>query len=70
MKISNIPVIYAVVPLRERPDRIAKALNLVNLGYRIRYPANHLSGGERQKVAARCTRICLLENGVLYGEGG
>ena len=51
-------------------EKIAKALNLVNLGYRIRYPANHLSGGERQKVAARCTRICLLENGVLYGEGG
>ena len=118
------PLIYAGVPLRERPDRIAKALDLINLGHRIRHPANHLSGGERQRVAvaralvnrpqviladeptgqldrentniiidhfeeivevddtavilvthdpqvaARCNRVCLLEDGVLYGEGG
>ena len=118
------PLIYAGVTRRERPRRIAEALELVNLGRRIRHPSNRLSGGERQRVAvaralvnrpkviladeptgqldsdhtriimehfqrivgggntavilvthdpqvaALCNRVCVLEDGVLYGKGG
>jgi len=118
------PLIYAGVTRRERPGRIAEALELVNLGPRIGHPSNRLSGGEKQRVAVaralvnrpkviladeptgqldrdhtriimehfenivaggntavilvthdpqvadRCNRVCVLEDGVLYGEGG
>jgi putative ABC transport system ATP-binding protein len=47
----EFPLIYAEVKRRERQRRIADALDLVNLGHRIRHPANLLSGGERQRVA-------------------
>jgi len=116
----EFPLIYAGVDRRERPDRIAVALNMVNLGNRIHHSSNRLSGGERQRVAvaralvnqpqiiladeptgqldrshghqvmdhfveivtksntsvvvvthdpeiaARCTRICSMRDGVLY----
>ncbi|MCX5892950.1 MAG: ABC transporter ATP-binding protein [Deltaproteobacteria bacterium] len=116
----EFPLIYAGVDRRERPDRIAAALDLVNLGHRIHHSSNRLSGGERQRVAvaralvnqpqviladeptgqldrshghqvmdhfaeivnqsntsvvvvthdpemaARCTRICSMRDGVLY----
>ncbi len=47
----EFPLIYAGVERRERPARIAAALNLVNLGHRIHHSSNRLSGGERQRVA-------------------
>ncbi len=47
----EFPLIYAGVDRKERPDRIANALNLVNLGHRIYHSSNRLSGGERQRVA-------------------
>ncbi len=47
----EFPLIYAGVDRKERPDRIAHALNLVNLGHRIHHSSNRLSGGERQRVA-------------------
>jgi len=47
----EFPLIYAGVDRRERPDRIAAALELVNLGHRIHHSSNRLSGGERQRVA-------------------
>jgi putative ABC transport system ATP-binding protein len=47
----EFPLIYAGVGRRERPDRIAAALDLVNLGHRIHHSSNRLSGGERQRVA-------------------
>jgi len=103
----EFPLIYAGVDRRERPDRIAAALNMVNLGNRIHHSSNRLSGGERQiiladeptgqldrshghqvmdhfveivtksntsvvvvthdpEIAARCTRICSMRDGVLY----
>jgi putative ABC transport system ATP-binding protein len=116
----EFPLIYAGVERRERPDRIAAALDLVNLGHRIHHSSNRLSGGERQRVAvaralvnqpqviladeptgqldrshghqvmdhfaeivsksntsvivvthdpemgSRCTRICMMRDGVLY----
>ena len=45
------PLIYGEVQRRQRRGRIKDALHLVNLGHRIRHPANLLSGGERQRVA-------------------
>jgi len=47
----EFPLIYAGVDRRERPARIAAALDLVNLGHRIHHASNRLSGGERQRVA-------------------
>ncbi len=116
----EFPLIYAGIDRRERPARIAAALDLVNLGHRIHHSSNRLSGGERQRVAvaralvnqpqviladeptgqldrshghqvmdhfaeivnhsqtsvvvvthdpemaARCTRICSMKDGILY----
>ncbi len=116
----EFPLIYAGIERRERPDRIAAALDLVNLGHRMHHSSNRLSGGERQRVAvaralvnqpqviladeptgqldrshghqvmdhfaeivsksktsivvvthdpemgARCNRVCLMRDGVLY----
>jgi putative ABC transport system ATP-binding protein len=47
----EFPLIYAGVDRKERPARIAAALDMVNLGHRIHHSSNHLSGGERQRVA-------------------
>jgi putative ABC transport system ATP-binding protein len=47
----EFPLIYAGVDRDERPDRIAAALERVNLGNRIHHSSNRLSGGERQRVA-------------------
>ena len=47
----EFPLIYAGVDRRERPARIAAALDLVNLGHRLHHSSNRLSGGERQRVA-------------------
>jgi putative ABC transport system ATP-binding protein len=47
----EFPLVYAQVERHERPQRIASALELVNLAHRMRHPANRLSGGERQRVA-------------------
>lgn len=116
----EFPLIYAGVDRRDRPARIAAALDLVNLGHRLHHSSNRLSGGERQRVAvaralvnnpqviladeptgqldrshghqvmdhfaeivshsntsivlvthdpemaARCTRVCSLKDGILY----
>lgn len=47
----EFPLIYAGVERRERPARVLAALERVNLGHRIHHAANHLSGGEKQRVA-------------------
>lgn len=47
----EFPLIYAGVDRRDRPARIAAALDLVNLGHRLHHSSNRLSGGERQRVA-------------------
>jgi ABC-type lipoprotein export system ATPase subunit len=47
----EFPLIYAGVDRRDRPDRIAAALQRVNLEHRIHHSSNRLSGGERQRVA-------------------
>ncbi len=47
----ELPLVYAGVKRRERPDRIREALARVNLEHRVHQPSNRLSGGERQRVA-------------------
>lgn len=47
----EFPLVYAQVERQERPERIAAALERVNLAHRMYHPANRLSGGERQRVA-------------------
>jgi ABC-type lipoprotein export system ATPase subunit len=47
----EFPLIYAGVERRDRPERIALALQRVNLENRIHHSSNRLSGGERQRVA-------------------
>ncbi|UJX42195.1 ABC transporter ATP-binding protein [Desulfovibrio sp. JY] len=47
----ELPLIYAGVRRKERPDRIREALSMVNLEHRIHQPSNRLSGGERQRVS-------------------
>ncbi|NMC51022.1 MAG: ABC transporter ATP-binding protein [Desulfovibrio sp.] len=47
----ELPLVYAGVKRRERPDRIREALARVNLEHRVYQPSNRLSGGERQRVA-------------------
>ncbi len=46
----EFPMIYAEIKRRDRPTRIHKALEMVNLGHRIHHPTNRLSGGEKQRV--------------------
>ncbi len=47
----EFPLIYAGVRRQERPGMISEALDMLNLGHRIKHPANLLSGGEMQRVA-------------------
>ncbi|MFH0782114.1 MAG: ABC transporter ATP-binding protein [Pseudomonadota bacterium] len=45
------PLIYARSRPSERPERIRKALQQVNLTHRMHHSSNKLSGGEKQRVA-------------------
>jgi putative ABC transport system ATP-binding protein len=47
----EFPLVYASVERQQRPARIVAALERVNLSHRLHHPANHLSGGEKQRVA-------------------
>ena len=58
-----LPLLYADVPLKERRERAAEALNAVGLGERMEFLPNQLSGGQCQRVAiarAMVTRPKLL----------
>lgn len=46
-----LPLLYADVPLRERRERAAEALEAVGLGQRMDFFPNQLSGGQCQRVA-------------------
>ena len=46
-----LPLIYAVVDLKERTERAEKALTEVGLGARLYHKPNEMSGGQRQRVA-------------------
>ena len=46
-----LPLLYADVPLQERRERAAEALEAVGLGQRMDFFPNQLSGGQCQRVA-------------------
>lgn len=46
-----LPMVYAGVPLEERQERAATALERVGLGQRLENKPNQLSGGQQQRVA-------------------
>ena len=46
-----LPLLYADVPLQERRERAAEALQAVGLGERMEFYPNQLSGGQCQRVA-------------------
>ena len=46
-----LPLIYAGVAKKEREERAAEVLRLVNLADRMDHKPNELSGGQRQRVA-------------------
>ena len=47
----EFPLIYAGIEKKRRPERIATALERVNLSHRMYHRTNRLSGGEQQRVA-------------------
>ena len=47
----SLPMIYAGVPVGERRERSAAALERVGLGQRLQNRPNQLSGGQQQRVA-------------------
>lgn len=46
-----LPLLYGPVGLQERNQRAEQMLKRVGLGDRLRHQPNHLSGGEKQRVA-------------------
>ena len=48
-----LPLLYAGVPLKERRARAEEALKAVDLGERMHFMPNQLSGGQCQRVAMR-----------------
>jgi predicted ABC-type transport system involved in lysophospholipase L1 biosynthesis ATPase subunit len=47
----ELPMMFSAVPVRERGQRAAAALEAVGLGHRLTHRPAELSGGERQRVA-------------------
>ena len=48
---EELPLLYAGVPVRERVDRVNKALERMQIGHRTEHYPQQLSGGQQQRVA-------------------
>ena len=46
----ELPLLYAGVPVRERVDRVNKALERMQIGHRTEHYPQQLSGGQQQRV--------------------
>lgn len=47
----ELPLLYAGVPVRERVDRVNKALERMQIGHRTEHYPQQLSGGQQQRAA-------------------
>lgn len=47
----ELPLLYAGVPVRERVDRVTKALERMQISHRTEHYPQQLSGGQQQRVA-------------------
>lgn len=47
----ELPLLYAGVPVRERVDRVNKALERMQISHRMEHYPQQLSGGQQQRVA-------------------
>ena len=47
----ELPLLYAGVPVRERVDRVNKALERMQISHRTEHYPQQLSGGQQQRVA-------------------
>lgn len=47
----ELPLLYAGVPVRERVDRVNKALERMQIGHHTEHYPQQLSGGQQQRVA-------------------
>jgi putative ABC transport system ATP-binding protein len=60
------PLVYRMMPRRERRERALQALERVGLANRVDHLPNQLSGGQRQRVAI--ARALVTEPAILLGD--